>query len=267
LPKWLDFQNSLGYIKVIKGEYMDAMMLYENLKKNTFSRNELYNAAKQIDSSFKDTQLRFYIGKLKSENLIVSLGRDLYAKNINNKNKYIPANSEISNKIISIMKEEYPLVSFRILDLSCMNEFVNHLIAHNHVFLEVEKDGMDFIYEHLQESFSNKVLLNPSKKEIELYSASDDIFILPLASESPPGNNEIYNTSLEKLIVDMFANKVFQMFVSRGDYPNALEDMFEKYNINETKLFRFARRRNKAKEIYDFLTQKTNIKLSVEVKK
>lgn len=242
-------------------------MLYKNLKKNIFSRNELYNAAKQLDLSFKETQLRFYIGKLKSDNLIVSLGRNLYAKNVNVKKNYIPAGSEISNKIISIMKDEYPLVSFRILNLSCMNEFANHLLAHNHVFLELEKDGMDFIYERLQESFSNKVLLNPSKKEIELYSTLDDIIILPLASECPAGNNEFYNTSLEKLIVDMFANKVFQMFVSRGDYPNALEDMFEKYNINETKLFRYARRRNKAKEIYDFMTQKTNVKLAVEIKK
>lgn len=90
---------------------------------------------------------------------------------------------------------------------------------------------------------------------------------MPLTSESPAGINGDYNTSIEKLIVDMFANKVLQMFVSKGDYPNALEYMFEKYNINETKLFRYARRRNKAKEIYDFLNEKTQVKLSSEVKK
>lgn len=246
---------------------MDSMILYKSLKNNTFSRNDLHDAAKVIDPSFKDTQLRFYIGKLKKENLIVSLGRNLYAKNLNNKKKYLPENSKTSNKIISVMKEEYPLVSFRIIDISCMNEFVNHLLAHNHVILEVEKDGMEFIYTRLQELFPNKILLNPSKKEVELYSVPNDVIIMPLTSECPAGMDETYNISLEKLIVDMFANKVFQMFLSKGDYPKVLEDMFEKYNINETKLFRYARRRNKANEIYDFLTQKTNIKLITEVKK
>lgn len=246
---------------------MDFMKIYKKLKKNTFSRSELYNTAKLIDSSFKETQLRFYIGKLKNENLIISLGRDLYAKNVNIKESFIPETSEISKKIISVMKEEYPLVSFRILDLACMNEFVNHLMAHNYIILEVEKEGMEFIYNQLQELFPTKVLLNPSKKEIELYSDPDDIIIMPLTTESPEGNKEAFNTSLEKLIVDMFANKVIQMFISKGDYPRAMEDMFEKYNINEAKLFRYARRRNKANEIYDFINEKTNVKLITEEKR
>lgn len=250
-----------------KEQSMDFMKIYKKLKKNTFSRSELYNTAKLIDSSFKETQLRFYIGKLKNENLIISLGRDLYAKNVNIKESFIPETSEISKKIISVMKEEYPLVSFRILDLSCMNEFVNHLMAHNYIILEVEKEGMEFIYNQLQELFPTKVLLNPSKKEIELYSGPDDIIIMPLTTESPEGNKEAYNTSLEKLIVDMFANKVIQMFISKGDYPRAIEDMFEKYNINEAKLFRYARRRNKANEIYDFINEKTNVKLITEEKR
>lgn len=250
-----------------KGESMDSMTLYKNLPANTFSRTELYNAAKKINSSFKETQLRFYIGKLKQENLIISLGRNLYTKNENIKKSYFPIPSDLTNEIISILKEEYPLVNFRIMDLSCMNEFINHLLSQNHIFLEVEKDGRDFIYSRLQDTFPNKVLLSPSQKEIELYSNPNDIIIMPLTSESPAGINGDYNTSIEKLIVDMFANKVLQMFLSKGDYPNALEYMFEKYNINETKLFRYARRRNKAKEIYDFLNEKTQVKLSSEVKK
>ena len=184
-----------------KGESMDSMLLYKNLPAKSFSRTELYTAAKKINSSFKETQLRFYIGKLKQENLIISLGRDLYTKTENIKNSYFPIPSDSTNKIISILTEEYPLVDFRIMDLSCMNEFINHLLSQNHIFLELEKDGMDFIYSRLQETFPNKVLLNPSQKEIELYSNPDDIIIMPLTSESPAGINGAYNTSLEKLIV------------------------------------------------------------------
>ena len=36
--------------------------------------------------------------------------------------------SESVEKIGSVLKDEYPLVSSRAWDLSCLNEFVNHLL-------------------------------------------------------------------------------------------------------------------------------------------
>ena len=245
---------------------MNVILLYKTIANDVFSRAEIAKAAKHIDPSFKESQLRFYIGKLKNENLIVSVGRNRYSKNLSLKKRYIPQKTETCEKIIATIKNEYPFISYRVWDLNCLNEFLNHLLAQNHIFLEVEKDGLEFIYEKLKDIFPNKILLNPSKKEIEIYSEPDDIIILPLTSESPTGTNSENEISLEKLIVDLFTNKTLQTFVSKGDYPQALEDMFEKYSINEIKLFRYARRRNKAKEIYDFICEKTNIKLTVEVK-
>lgn len=49
--------------------------------------------------------------------------------------------------------------------------------------------------------------------------------------------------------------------VSRGDYPMMLEDMFKKYTINQTKLFRYAKRRNKYEELVEYIRDNTNIKL------
>lgn len=67
-----------------------------------------------------------------------------------------------------------------------------------------------------------------TKKEIEIYSESDDIIILPLASKSPTSTNTENKISLEKLLVDLFSNKTLQTFVSKSDYPQAMEDMFTK---------------------------------------
>lgn len=245
---------------------MNTRVLYNNLQKDNFSRDEVFLAAKQIEPAFKESQLRFYIGKLKEENLIISVGRNRYSKKTSDKLIYAPKKSETTERIIATLKEDFPLVSFRVWDLNCMNEFINHLLSQNHIFVEVEKDGLEFVYGRLKEIFPNKFLLNPSKKEIEIYSEADDIIMLPLTSESPSGINSENEISLEKLIVDMFSNKVLQSYISKGDYPQALEDMFAKYNINETKLFRYARRRNKATEIYEYICEKTNIKLAVEVK-
>ena len=66
--------------------------------------------------------------------------------------------------------------------------------------------------------------------------------------------------TLEKLIVDLFANKTLLKLLSKGDYPQALEEMFNKYQINESKLLRYASRRGKKEEIVKFISEKTNIK-------
>ena len=75
----------------------------------------------------------------------------------------------------------------------------------------------------------------------------------------------ISKSLLEKIIVDLFANKLLNSILSKGDYPEMLERMFEKYKINQVMLFRYARRRNKEKEIFDFIKDKTNINLISEV--
>ena len=70
---------------------------------------------------------------------------------------------------------------------------------------------------------------------------------------------------MEKIIVDLFANKTVSALVSKGDYPDMLERMFSKYIIDQSKLFRYARRRNKAKVIAEYIRNNTNIDLVVEV--
>jgi len=62
--------------------------------------------------------------------------------------------------------------------------------------------------------------------------------------------------------VDLFSNK--KLMLSRGDYPSAIEMMFSTYRIDQVALFRYARRRNKAKELSDFLRVNTTIELLVE---
>ena len=107
-------------------------------------------------------------------------------------------------------------------------------------------------------------MLKPTADEVYRYGKDDGIIIQRLVSESPRGRNDKYEITLEKLIVDMFASKLMSSFLTRGDYPAAIEDMFSKYYIDQVKLFRYAKRRNKADEIRDFLKQKTCVKIHSE---
>ncbi len=67
------------------------------------------------------------------------------------------------------------------------------------------------------------------------------------------------------MIVDLFANKILKNVISMGDYPEMIESIFTKYEMDQVRLFRYAKRRNKVKEITEFIKTKTKVKLLVEV--
>ena len=242
---------------------MNFVELKKLLSTDVFSRADILNVAQKIDISFKNTQLRYLIGKLLKEKEILRVNHNQYTKNISEKNKAVYKNSysNISKQIISFMKKKYPLVKYRLWELIWLNEFFNHQITENKIFFEIEKDSYNFIYYQIPEKWKKKILLAPTIKELYLYGKDKDIIIDKLSTESPKGNVKIYNLSLEKLIVDLFSNKILQSILSKGDYPLAISEMFRKYNINQTKMFRYARRKNKEQKLYSFLREKTNVKL------
>jgi len=106
-----------------------------------------------------------------------------------------------------------------------------------------------------------RVLLRPKARELQQYSTDDGIIINHLVTEAPKSDGERYQVPLEKLIVDLFANK--NLMLSKGEYPSAIEMMFSKYRIDQVAMLRYARRRNKVKEVFEFLRDKTTIELLV----
>lgn len=244
---------------------MNDTSIISELNKQTFSRNDLYKVAVSLEQQFSQTDIRNLLEKLLASELIVRVGRNQYQKKSETGlSEYQPNYSIKAKGIIDIITEQFPLIDFRVWELTVLNEFVNHQIAHNKIFVEIENDGVDFIYQTLSEKYQNEVLLKPNTDEVYRYGKDDGIIIQRLVSESPKGKNCKYEITLEKLLVDMFAGKVLSSFLSKGDYPAAIEDMFSKYYIDQVKLFRYAKRRNKADEIRDFLKRKTSVKIHSE---
>lgn len=206
---------------------MNTNILYSNISSKIFSRTQILETARKIDASFKETQLKFYVTDMLENNLIERVGHGIYSKKENTKEIYSYSNSDDVLRIREIMKTEFPLINFCIWDLTILNEFVNHLIGHNHIIMEVEKDGIGFVYESLKERLKNTILMTPNAKELERYSTDNDVYLINSISEAPVRPDG--TITLEKLIVDLFANKTLLKLLSKGDYPQALEEMFNKY--------------------------------------
>jgi len=169
--------------------------------------------------------------------------------------------SDLSDKAIGItklIKETYPEVVFSVWETQAYNEFANHQIWRNFIFVEVEKWLEESVFNALCEHTNYRILFKPSKKEIVLYSEDVTVSVLTLTTEAPISDNQ---ACLEKLLVDLFANPLVSQIVSRGDYPGIYKEAFLKYKINYKMMIRYARRRGKANEIMSFIENETNIKM------
>ena len=243
---------------------MNKHAIIRKLPDGTCTRQQILHAARIVEPSFKETQLRYLMGTLHNSALIVRVGRNQYKKveKEPKKSDFTGVYSDAALQVIQYMQEQFPLLSYRVWELSWLNEFFNHQLARNQIFLEVEKDGCDFVFSALADKYPGRVLLRPKAQEILKYGTDDGVIIDRLVTEAPKSDGEPHQVPLEKLIVDLFANKC--LMLSKGDYPAAIEMMFTKYSLDQVAILRYARRRNKVKTVFDFLRDKTTIELRVQ---
>jgi len=91
---------------------------------------------------------------------VVRVGRNAYCVSGNKMSSYRHEYSEEANTVAQALREAFPAVEFTIFELVQLNEFVNHQLAHNVLFLSVEDDIIDFVFDLLKEQFPGKVLLD-----------------------------------------------------------------------------------------------------------
>ncbi|MCF0111931.1 MAG: hypothetical protein HUJ58_08510 [Erysipelotrichaceae bacterium] len=244
---------------------MNDYMLQTKMPDYAITRQDILKLVRESEPEFREGQMKRLLAHLIETSKIEHVGHNRYRKikKTVNKANYENRYSETALKIIAIMEVEFSLVDYRIWELSWLNEFMNHQLGRNFIFLEVEKDGCEFIFDRMMSDFAGKVLLKPDSDQIIRYGVNDGIIVSRLISESPKGKTEEYHLTLEKLVVDLFANKQLKGMLSMGDYPEALETVFAVYEVDQVKMFRYARRRNKEKELKEFLLSKTKVELKV----
>ena len=161
-------------------------------------------------------------------------------------------------QLIDILSQAYPHVSFTVFETTLMNEFLNHLVAQNTAFIQAEKESSIFLFRFLQEQGYRDLMYKPSGKDFSLYWTKDCIVISDLISEAPILGDAPHSICLEKLLVDMYTDKLISNTYSKAEFPEALHLAQSQYQVNTAKLLRYARRRNKEKEIARLLDEEAH---------
>ena len=232
------------------------------LDNQSFTTRDFVSMVKESDAGYSDRKAYRALQELQNEGKIMKVGRGHYSKTSVKKPYHFEPSHHIT-EITASIKHEYPLVSFQVWEIYQWNEFVNHQLAHNAFFIEVENQLDTTIFEMLFEKYP-QVLLNPREEDYYRYRTDDMIIVQKLVSGAPaplPGTNQAV---LEKLLVDIFSRKLTGQLIERAEYRQIYTDAFGKYAINESALFRYAGRRHLESDIRKFIAEETDIVLQSE---
>jgi len=237
-------------------------MLMDNLQylgtlhsQNSFSRDDLRVAMNDCGMHISEASFKLKLQCLINSGNIVRVGRNAYCIPSDGLQKYSYEYSKLSEDVAGRLQENHPYLDFVMFELVQLNEFVNHQVAHNALFVSVEGDLGAFVFDTLKAAYPGKVLLNPNTDTYHQYWSSDMIVIRKLITESPKDREIPWAARLEKILVDIVADPLLSASVGESEYPGIYKNAFRKYVVDESCLFRYAKRRGSDGKIYQLITQ------------
>lgn len=219
-----------------------------------YTHKELIDVLKEKRSGLAESSYHWIISVLVRNELLDKRGYDAYALCHDEKaREYRPMYSDAATTLISEISEKFPYINFTVFETTLMNEFLNHLIAQNTVFVQTERDAGKFVFRYLQEKGYQNLLYKPSDNDFELYWNRDCIVVTDMVSEAPLSGDNPHEITLEKMLVDMYADKIISGTYSRAEYADVIEQADRIYNIDRVRMLRYAKRRNKKDVIKKYL--------------
>lgn len=235
------------------------MQWYEELldrlyDKKIYSHKELKDELRMLKTGLSESTYHWAISGLVRDGALTRLGYDSYSLSSGiPRDEYVPVYSDTAERLIRLISEKYPYVHFTVFETVLMNEFLNHLIAQNTIFLQVEKESSIYVFRFLQDQEIQNVMYKPSKNDFNLYWEKDSVIVTDMISEAPIRRNNPNYIMLEKILVDMSADKLISTTFSKAELPDVYEQAQSRYLLDKVRMLRYARRRNRQDVLLKYL--------------
>jgi hypothetical protein len=232
--------------------------------RESFSREELFDFYRHSEPELKETTFRWRIYHLKNKQVITTISRGLFTLSF--KPVFKPDVEATGRKIFSKIEKQFPSLKLCIWSTKIVNEFMLHIPGKFITIVQVEKEAIEPVYSFLKDKKFRNVFIEPQEKEIEryVYETETAIVLQPIVSKSPTQKvKEVTTTTLEKLIVDLYCDKKLFVAYQGSEFIHIINNAYERYSIDFTKLFNYAKRRRKESELEEFFSNKTDIPKSI----
>ena len=238
---------------------IENRLIEEFKDREYFTREELFDFYCYFEPNLKEGTFGWRIYDLKSKNIIKPLKRGLYV--ISYKQKYKPGITQNLLKIAKQVTDKFEEIKHCIWETAWINEFVQHQTSKSTIFIEIEKGFEESLFYELKDTLKREVFLKPDEKAIDYYIAesSHPVIIKKLLTRAPLSRRtekkvKFYTPALEKILVDLFAEKKLFYYVQGSELIHIYENAISNYTINFTKLFSYAKRREREQDIKQFMT-------------
>jgi len=213
----------------------------------------------QLENNIKSTTLNWRIFKLVQLGILQRIGRGRFT--FGDADIYIPELASATKSIYKKLKLSFPYLNFCVWNTALLNEFMQHQPNNFFIIVETEKEAINSVFYFLKES-KKAVFIEPTNDILEKYVLTEQevIIVKHLVSEAPTQNvNGIETISIEKMLVDIYCDKVIFIAQQGRELRNIYSAIFDKFIVNQSKMLRYAARRTKSEEISKFVKTITNL--------
>ncbi len=224
--------------------------------KQQFTNRDLQNILHKFNPQVSSSAHAWWINKLKNDGFISHVGRGIYS--FQHKKEYKPELSrkakQFYNKTYKLLPKNTPLLMYEnfsvddILGIERMNHFI---------FMHVPKEHLEFFFYDILH-LGKRVFIKPGKEVTERYITpfSESVILYPLLSDMPFLTIGAYKTlSMEGMLVHsiIFGEEYYR--ARAIDMKYAFKVAMDNYNVNISKLLRYAARRERKKQIVAILSE------------
>ena len=209
----------------------------------------------EVTAGIARNTLSWHLSNLCRQGKLKRIGRGIYTAHISNSFQ-VKANTKARSLYKSLSKQ-FPLADFCVYGGGVITPLLHDLTPNNTVYIETNREVTESVFNVLLPKHKGRLFLSPTKKIASTYIdfGSENIIVKPLVTESPlMFDGKVPVPTIEKLLVD---TRVDPDFYYLHGYENLemLRTAVTHYNVNQTRLLRYADRRNEKESILNDLKE------------
>ncbi len=188
----------------------------------------------------------------KGELIVVGHDSYLWAK-ATDLRPYRPVVSTTATQVLGEMAEQYGRMNYTLFELNWLNDFINHLLGRNALFVMVERNYAPFVFEFLRGHHGGGVLFDPSEEDYFRYADNQVLFVVKKPSQGPVNRLMPHVAPPEQWLVDIIADERISASFEGAELPQIFSSFRGRYVVNKSALFRYAKRRGVYERVRDLL--------------
>ena len=209
----------------------------------------------EVTAGIERNTLSWHLSNLCRQGKLRRIGRGIYTVNLS-KTYQVKANAK-ARSLYKALSTQFPYADFCVYGGGVIAPLLHDLAPNNTIYIETNREVTESVFNVLLPKYKGRIFISPTKKIASTYIdfGRENIIVKSLVTESPlTHDDKVPVPTIEKLLVD---TRVDDDFYYLHGYENLemLRTAITHYDVNQTRLLRYADRRNEKESILNDLKE------------